>query len=1042
MPEYKKRDGGSGFQWNSNDNFKTSRKVRDVDNVLDIVFIHRDGRAVSVDPQVFLDKINNNSISSTAVEYTARCNDDAGEPVLIRETNRDSFINTFGGSYGSGSFHANDDGEDDEVSNWDHNFRGDFTWEAMKQSDPGLKDSDGKCTEFSLLYHRLDAMQMMFHKGYQLFDMGNFNSWKNWLAYPSSGGGYYVYVFIMYLSAENYAKVLGCFNGQRNDMQTTVDRLFSNSNGLTSRSRMTDMGNAFCSNPIPFYSYLSQGNHKMGTTIWSPNTKYKLFVQPDGNLCAYEQGDADSDNPSKCRYYWGTSTYKFHDNSISVRPVLAVQSDGNVVLYKQKSDQTRVLSLGNTMWHTNTRGSNVKLGIANNGHIFVFTGHPQTGNLNVMWSSGSTSDTHAEITKNFQWNSKCTNTKYTDNMLDNLKYKYEYCSQEYKPYRDSNCKNLFQGYTVSNDNNGQYKRSMDETVKKLCSSISSNSSREFKDFCACVNPQGDAKIIFENFKYHPKCWEQKCINNGYKLEEYGTVANQCPSKLCIQNIEMINVIQQAGSKVEMTCNIDGNKTTKRDVVNTPNKLCGEFKIRGKCLTSNSNSNILIQECLDQSDVKKKYQKFYYNPSTQEFRTSWSSASPKCLNIKGGVIANNTEINVASCDSSDAQKFLYDKDRNQIVSSKDQTKCLDLKAGEYTDGTGFQLRTCEDREEGQIFSSSECSETALQNMLYSANLTIEEETLCGAVSMDSNTANCINFSKDGLKVESCSNSLDNTKIVSLDSIDGSLRPYFDGNYCLEANQANNTVFMKMCEDVRILNETGSAGDTPARQRFFYNTNTKQIHTAENVNKCVDIKSSNGVNSLYINNCSTSNTQKFNLGNKCTPSTKTDIANSESARLEKLSKDRQAELIEKARIAEEARLTEELRLKNIKDEQTRLAAIESSRLKAIADEETRVKAEEEERVRIEKENMLKLEAEKIRLEQLANSEVIRIETERAELAKLAAEAESARLAAESKSADNRKIIMLLFLFICVIILLLSVKKISSRKINIDRNGPVSK
>ncbi len=94
MPEYKKRDGGSGFQWNSNDNFKTSRKVRDVDNVLDIVFIHRDGRAVSVDPQVFLDKINNNSISSTAVEYTARCNDDAGEPVLIRETNRDSFINT------------------------------------------------------------------------------------------------------------------------------------------------------------------------------------------------------------------------------------------------------------------------------------------------------------------------------------------------------------------------------------------------------------------------------------------------------------------------------------------------------------------------------------------------------------------------------------------------------------------------------------------------------------------------------------------------------------------------------------------------------------------------------------------------------------------------------------------------------------------------------------------------------------------------------------------------------------------------------------
>lgn len=1040
MPEYIQIDGSSGFQWNSNNNFKTSINTRGLDNVIDIVFIDRKGRAVSVDLQKFKDKINNTSIDSTDVSFVPRCNDDAKEPVSIRETGRDNFRNNF--TLTSGSWHANDDGEDDEVSNWDHEFRNNFQFEALKQADPNWKDTDGKCTEFSLLYHRLDIIQQMFHRGYRFFDMNNLNSWKNWIGYPSSGGTYYVYTMIMCLTAEDYAKVLGCFNGQRNDMETTVHRLFT-ANGLTNRDNMKNMGNAFCSNPIPDYSYLGTGSYKMGTTIWSPNTKYKLFVQPDGNMVLYEQQNANTDYPSACRSYWSTDSGKFYGNEISVRPILAVQADGNIVLYKQKSTEARKLTLGGSIWNTNTRGSGVKLGLANNGHLFAFTGHPQTNNLNVIWSTQKTEEVHNEIVKNFYaFNGKCTDTNYTSSTVNNLKYRYEYCSQGDKPYSDSNCKNLFAGYTISGDSNDTYKKKMDDTVVDLCKGVSSSSSQAYKDFCSCVNPLGDAKTIYETGKFHPKCWENKCINSGYKLNSYAT--NTCPSKICIQDIKLTNVIQEAGSKVEMKCEIDGDKTVKRDVVNTPNTLCGSLKIRGKCLNTNTSNNVNIHDCLDNMHVNSKYQKFQYNPAKMQLKTAWSNASPKCLTIKGGVISNNTDIHLANCDNSESQQFLYDKNRNQIVSNKDQTKCVDLKAGDYTSGTGFQLRTCEDGIEGQIFSSTECSETALQDLLYSTNLTIEDRNLCGNATLNTDTNKCINFSKDGIYVEDCpitTNFKNNTKVFSLNAVDSSIRDYHTGENCLE-DGGDGKVYMRQCEDVRQIYATGTAGTLPARQKFLYNTTTKQLHSGSNNKKCVESKLNNGVYSLVISDCSDSNgSQKFNLGAFCNDQQKNTIATSETTRLRLLENARLAEANRLAQEAEAKRLAEQQRLKAISDEAERLRLIEEQRLKAIADEEARLLAVEKERVRLLKEKELAELAEKIRLEELAEqarleeAERQRIEQEQQLALVLAQDAERKRLIEEAELAkqaaleaeqkiieeENQRtyIIIFVILFVCIII-----------------------
>lgn len=988
MASYVNRDGGSGFNWNSNNNFRDTEKVRDVDNVLDIVFIDRDGRAVSINPKTFLDKVNNGSITATDSSYVARCHDDAKEPILIRETNRDKFKDTFT-AYGGGSWHS--DGSD-EVSNWKYGYRENFQWESMKQGDPNLDTSDGECTEFSLLYHRLDAMQFMFHKGYQLFDMDNFNSWKNWVGYPSSGGTYYAYAFVMYLSAENYARVLGCFDTDRNDMQTTIERLFLNNNGLTNYSQMRSMVNSFCSNPIPPYSFLSNGRYKMGTTIWSPNTKYKLICQPDGNLVVYEQLNANSGNPSELRFVWSTGTFKFYENKITVRPVLAVQTDGNIVLYMQKSNNARVLTEAGATWSSDTRGSNMKLGLANNGNLYAFVGHPQTNDFKIHWSSGNSTSTYNHIMGIFYaFDSKCSNTSYSNSTLDNIKYKYEYCSRSDNAFSDPDCKTFFQGYTISGDSNGQYKKKMDDTVKKLCSKVKedadlkdcdivpsgilrdgckailNNNNNKAKEFCSCVQPLGNAKTLFDNYKYHPKCWDQKCINNGYKLEEYNTEANKCPTSICIQEMSLKNLIQEAGSKIEMKCNINNDTTVKRNVNNTPNNLCGNMKIRAKCLNASNINNVSITECLDDNHVNSRYQKFQYNPTTKELRTAWSNSTPKCITVKGGKFDNNTEINLSNCDKSDSQKFLYDKDRNQIVSEKDQTKCLDLQGGNTANGTGLQLRTCEDDYEGQLFKASECSESALQNLLYSTNLPIEDKDLCGTSSLLSNTNKCINFSKDNPYIDDCANTDNNTKVFMMSATDGSIRPYKNNDYCLESG-SDGKVYVKMCEDIKKFYADGIVGTIPSKQKFLYNTVTKQIHLGENNRKCIDVKEVNGNYVISTGDCIESNTQKFNMGADCTDAYKKTIELNETTRLKNIETENQR-LAEIKRLGEEKRVAEAKRVETARiAEENRLAeearkAEEAKRLKEAKELEERKAAEAQ---KLKEANDLK---EKKRLEDLA-------------------------------------------------------------------------
>lgn len=565
------RNDGEGINWNEQNLFQETRKVRGVDNVIDIMIINLSGTCYSISPQKYIDVVATRDYNKTDRSRVFRCNDDSEEPISAPETSKDSIKKNLSGLWnrgagqrkeGPGGWHANDDGVDDEISINSGGFKdSSLNWTAMKQADPGIRDNEGNCTEFSLLYNRLVPIQNLFLKGYKLFDMNNFNSNVNWILYYGSGG-YYKYLFVMYLSAENYVRELGCFNKDRNDNDSIIRRLFnSREQGLTKPENLIKLSQEFCSSGLPDYSIWTLGDYEMGSTLYSPNTKYKFVNQPDGNQVIYELKSNSREAPSNLDAIWSSGTYLSKDGNITVRAMLSIQSDGNVVLYAKKSHKAGELRIDAAVWSTNTRGSNVKLGLSNNGILFVFD--TNNSNFNIHWvSSGNAADLKKFIQNNIlSFYDKCDDNTYVDNKQNVLKYITNYCTIDNNIYKDENCKKLFSGQTVANDtSNNTYKKLIDSHVQnKICADgYETKNDADLNKFCSCVNPVGDAKKIFLDYKYHPRCWQKDCIDSGYRLSTFNDIS--CPENVCIQTIDMKNVTIKDGAKINQDCNIVSDKS--------------------------------------------------------------------------------------------------------------------------------------------------------------------------------------------------------------------------------------------------------------------------------------------------------------------------------------------------------------------------------------------------------------------------------------------------------------------------------------------------
>ncbi len=560
------RDGNEDINWNRQDLFPTCAKVRNVENVIDIMLINHYGYMMSMDPVKFVEKINQTEYPSVTNKWaTFRCNDDSNEPIPSRTNSRGTISDNMRSLWdrGGGAYQDNDeqvnmsktDSKSGDINTW----RSGWGWKAMKQSDP-VNDNEGNCTEFSVLYHRLDCVQSLFQKGYRLFVMDNYNHYRNWVMYDhSSSGKHYNYFLCMYLSAENLAKELGCFNESRSDMRNIVSRLFNaDQQKLTNSSNMKSLANEFCGKAFPSYSYLTVGDYNMGTTIYSPNTKYKFIVQPDGNMVIYELKATSQDAPSTLVAIWNSNT-----SQKAIRPILCIQDDGNIVLHQRVSNEVRKLAKGAVAWAKfDTRGTDVKLGLSNSGDLFVF----QMGNnrdFKILKTNGKSSD---KLTKEINsdvsmFYDKCTaDSNWGVSKSDMIDARSQMCKLGTNIYELDDCRRYFSDYTIAKDQDNQYKKDMDDyVVKTICKSGYDSTNSKLVEFCSCVAPIGDSLQIFKDAKYHPKCWEEKCMVNGYKT--YSMKDIDCPDKVCIQNVNLQNVVVKAGAKVSQTCEIAGDQQT-------------------------------------------------------------------------------------------------------------------------------------------------------------------------------------------------------------------------------------------------------------------------------------------------------------------------------------------------------------------------------------------------------------------------------------------------------------------------------------------------
>ncbi len=551
--------GNTGINWGNQDNFNNnSRKIWDIDNVIDVMIINRFGHVFSYKPDVYADKVNLTSQSNTDKGITFRCNDDKNEPILARQTKTDIIQRDFATIWnnGRGAWHNN--GGDERSVN-DGGFKQtQLAWASMKQSDPGLKDSDKDCTEFSMLYHRLDCVQYLMIRGYKFFEPNNFNSYRNWIEYdqPNSSNNHWNYLMVMYLSAENFAKEWGCFNKSRNDNSSVVRRLFTQN--LTRRDNMLNMGNAFCSSAIPYYSYLSPGQYEMGTTIYSPDTEYKAILQPDGNFVIYKLGASNADYSSSLSATWSSNTF------LNPRAVLALQSDGNVVIYSRRNADTDKLVIDAAIWNTgtNTGGRSINLGLNNGGVLFAYL---QDGsNFNIYWTSNNDNNDAKSrlINRIYTFYDKCADTTYINDKTKILEYKVNYCLQGDKLLTDENCKNLLTSETIKDDSGNTFKSRVDSYVMNTICKTGYDAAK-YGDFCSCVNPSGDIRKIFESSTYSPLCWSDKCQNIGYHTKDYSTNLRGCPTNMCIQNITMTNVKIAAGANVSQGCKIDNTSAENK-----------------------------------------------------------------------------------------------------------------------------------------------------------------------------------------------------------------------------------------------------------------------------------------------------------------------------------------------------------------------------------------------------------------------------------------------------------------------------------------------
>ncbi len=587
--------------WNYNDNldslFKLDQwaKVFDVDNVIDILIISWSGNFYSISPKTFAERMprddetnkkfyvppNNGKAvkdyprngSEGDVEAPLGGPSQKGEE-MVRFINDDEWA-AWNGDKDSNKYRPflNTTGEfNQEQNRWSaayEEIKFQETLDNKKQRDAATYEqiSDGwwRYNQLSRLINFITAYQEAVKRGYKFFNP----DLQNRINYIKKVWSNQNHMLVMYLDAKSAALGWGCFNPDRENSisDAFLTKIFQ-SDKLNNRDAMLNMGISHCTKPMPLYSVWGRGRYGMGADLYSPNTKYRAVLQPDGNFVVY---NINKGNPIlEQDAVWASNTYlkRYRINSRNkdydvalVKPTLVVQDDGNVVIYSR--DDVAVWAIG-------TNGD-IRLGLDNDGVLFAFRDNDPN---NTVWSSiggnnhksGAWSSlANALISKSckqgdprnpmsgFDISKQIVDICKTDNNLVNND---ALCGFLQKKKLDPRMDN------ATND----IKRDVDNFVKNvLCAADKLvNADDKTKKFCSCFVPYSDVQKKLVQNGIATNCTDT-CMMDGYRSADQ---PEACDSKICIMDQSIKNLLN--GEYISQQCNISNSSpSTSTNTSATP-----------------------------------------------------------------------------------------------------------------------------------------------------------------------------------------------------------------------------------------------------------------------------------------------------------------------------------------------------------------------------------------------------------------------------------------------------------------------------------------
>lgn len=342
-----------------------------------------------------------------------------------------------------------------------------------------------------------------------------------------------------------------------------------------------------------FNTFTYQSDYKASDSIrkYSPNMKYYLIFQSDGNLVLYPTGKDSAE--------WSSATYG------NPSAILSIQKDGNVIIYND-STKSKVL------WKSDTGGTNKStfLMADDNGYAAIYTNNGyDRGGHQLRWWSKSGGIPYYNLVSGLQsndlWNQPqpfsraCTTANYGDNKYDDQNIslaKGKYCATGLNMITDqANCSMFMEEPPEYSDNKKNinyltFQKYIKPAVQVICADgydkqyvDDPKMQTSVNNFCSCINPSGTSKrVISAQDRPIPAiCFDNACINNGYHRLTDMTARATCPQAICINNMDLTNL--QLANNIKQECtSIAGNKSAtdvnqpidpnKKDPVLPPPKL--------------------------------------------------------------------------------------------------------------------------------------------------------------------------------------------------------------------------------------------------------------------------------------------------------------------------------------------------------------------------------------------------------------------------------------------------------------------------------------